>query len=144
MTTVWNPGEPVFDQETGEPVIDPSTGDAVIVEPGGRWTNPATGVVYQADDVVNACWFRVNHHVGEVLRNQADGIDFENVIFGMPVVDELIAAEFKATALTTPGIGSITEARRFLYDANTRSVAWLFRARKRDGSQLPAAVTMTA
>ena len=144
MPTVWNPGEPVFDQETGEPVIDPSTGDAVIVEPGGRWTNPVTGKVYQADDVVNACWFRVNHHVGEVLRSQADGVDYHNVIFGMPVIESSISAEFTATALTTPGLAAVTEARRFLYDSSERSVGWLFRARKKDGSQTPAAVTMTA
>lgn len=143
MPTVWNPGEPVFDQSTGEPVINPATGDAVIVEPNGTWTDPTTGTVHQADDVVNAAWWRLNTYVGEVLRSQSDGVDYHNVIFGMPVVEELINAEIRSTALKTPGLAALTDARRVSYEPDDRSASWIFRVRKRDGTQVPGLVTLS-
>ena len=142
MSTNYNPGEPVFDQSTGDLVIDPTTGDAVLVEPGAVWSDPVTGTVYQQDDVANAAYYRVNTYVGEVMRDQSIGVDYINVVFGMPVSSELIIAEVSATMLSTPGLSSLTAARLVSFDVGDRSALFLFSARKKDASSLPVAVAV--
>lgn len=140
---LYNPGEPVFDQDTGDLVVDPTTGDAVVVVESGQWTDPVTGVVYQADDVVNALYYRINTYVGEVLRDASKGVDYHNVVFGMPIREDLIVDEVRATALDTPGVAALTDARLVSYNFGTRAASFFFRMRKRGGATVPSLVTIS-
>lgn len=140
---LFNPGEPVFDQTTGDLVVDPTTGDAVIVAEGGQWTDPVTRVTYQADDVVNAMYLRVNTYVGEVLRDASKGVDFHNVIFGMPIREDLIIDEFRGAALDTPGVAALTDARLISYNFTTRAAAFYLHMRKKGGATMPAVVQIS-
>ena len=137
MATLYNPGEPVFDQATGDIVVDPSTGDAVTVEPETLDTDPVTGQVHQRDDVANALWYRVNTWTGEVLRDRSLGVDFHNVVFASPFQEDAVVTEIRATAKATPGVAALTEGRLVRYDAASRTAGFVFRLRKRDGSALP-------
>ena len=134
MAQVFNPGEPVFDQDTGDVVIDPTTGDAVIVAPGEIWADPVTGTSYQRDDVANAAYWRVNTYTGEVLRDQSKGVDYHNVVFAVPFVEDLVIAEIRGAIMDTPGIAALTEARLVSYDPASRSVYFVFRANKKDST----------
>lgn len=143
MATNYNPGEPVFDQDDGDLVIDPTTGDAVLVEPGAVWADPATRRVFQRDDVANAMYYRVNTWTGEVLRDQSLGMDFLNVVFASPFVEELVITEFRATMLSTPGVAALTEGRLVSYDLNDRSALFILKARKKDSTTIPVGVAVS-
>ena len=140
MAVTFNPGEPVFDQETGDLVIDPTTGDAVIVEPDAVWTDPVTGAVYQQDDVTNAVFYRCNTFLGEVLRSASLGIDFAGVVFASPVNEGAIVAEVRSAAKSAPGVAALTDGRLVDYSATDRRVGFVFRARKKDGGESPGFV----
>ena len=142
----FNPGEPVWDQNTGDVVIDPTTGDAVIVVDDSEnpelalWTDPATGAVYQRGDVANAVYFATNTRLGEVTRDASAGVDFVNVIFAPPAenTDELTIAEIQAAAMGVPGVAAMVSARRASFDLETRAVVFLFTIRKRARQGLSA------
>lgn len=101
---IFNPGEPVFDQTTGEPLID-EDGAFVEVSPGTRVT--ANGQEYDADDVVNAAYYRANMFEGEAIRDRAIGVPYLRVALGQQ--DPALAAEVVVAEVRrrTPGIAGV-------------------------------------
>lgn len=100
----FNPGEPVFDQQTGEPLID---GDGAFVEvsPGARVT--ANGREYDADDVSNAAYYRANMYEGEAVRDRSVGVPYLRVALGQQdpsLAAEVVVAEVRRR---TPGIAGV-------------------------------------
>lgn len=141
MPTTFNPGEPVFDQTMGEPFIDPATGDFVEAAPGLQ-VDAGNGRTIDGDDVVNAGYYRVNHHQGESIRDRRIGVPYNRIVFeagtSPALVGELIAAEYR----TTPGIESVTRVVVDRFDRRTR-ILWLsFRLLKDDGSLLSASIAV--
>lgn len=135
----YNPGEPVWDPTTGDIVTDPDTGDALIVVGTSSdgsdafWPDPVTGIVYQRDDVTNACWYAVNTRRGEVLRDQTIGVDYDAFILGQPVAAELVAAEVSTAVRRVPGVSAMIGLQTPSFDVENRSAVFLFTVRKRSG-----------
>lgn len=108
MPTLYNPGEPVWDQETGDPVVDPATGDVLRVEAGGRpWTDPITGRRHETDDVTNAAWWRVTLRLGESRRNVRLGLDLLHLVFDAGAGVDVALGAVADQILTTPGVAAL-------------------------------------
>lgn len=100
----FNPGEPVFDQQTGEPLID-EDGAFVEVAPGLRVT--VNGRDYDGDDVVNAAYYRANIFEGEAIRDRSIGVPYLRVALGQQdpaLAAEVIVAEIRRR---TPGVAGV-------------------------------------
>lgn len=123
-SVVYNPGEPVFDQDTGEPYID-ENGDLVQVD-AGMVVNAPDGRAIDGDDVANAAWYRANKFEGETLRDRSIGVPYERLLLGSSeavLAMSLIVGEIKTR---TPGVAGILGTQIVSYDANTR--VFVFRA----------------
>lgn len=145
----YNPGEPVWDPSTGDIVTDPDTGDALIVvgtngdASDAYWPDPSTGLVYQRDDVTNACWYSVNTRQGEVLRDATIGINYDAFILGQSVAAELIAAEVSTAVRRVPGVAAMIGIQAYTFDVEARSVSFVFTVRKRSGDAVTGLVPLS-
>lgn len=109
QSTVWNPGEPVFDHETGEPYVTP---DGLIVEcaPGLLVQTP-DGRTIDGDDVANAAWLRANVYQGECTRDRSVGVPYLQQ--GLGQSDEALAVDVVVAEVVenTPGVGGVVDVR---------------------------------
>lgn len=130
MATIYNPGEPVFDQSTGEPYID-DDGNLVEVQPG-LVLDLGDGLVLDGDDVANAAWWHASQREGETLRDVSVGVPYEREALGQAdpgLAMTVVTAEIRAR---TPGVMGIVEQRVITFkDRVLRFSATLLRA---DGS----------
>jgi len=115
---VFNPGEPVFDQETGEPYID-DDGALVEVAPGSL-VETSDGRTLQGDDVANAAWYRANLFEGECIRDASIGVPYQRTVLGQSDAD-LAASSIVAEVKTrTPGVVGIVNVRVTNFNPATR------------------------
>lgn len=139
MPTLWNPGEPVWDQARGEPYIDPETGDAVVASPGLKVATP-DGRTLDGDDVANAVYWRVNIFQGEVARARGEGVPYERVLLQAGTTASIAMTVLLGEALKVRGVASVVGSRLAYYDPSTRAIGFTAALRKKDGSVVPAAV----
>lgn len=140
--TVFNPGEPVFDQATGEPLID-AEGAWVEVAPGSRVTGP-DGRTHDGDDVVNAAYLRANTHERELLRDAASGVPYARLALAQP--DPALAASLCVAEVRrrTPGIAGIVAVRVDGLDQLSRVLRFRATMIKESGEgEIPASIAVT-
>lgn len=101
----YNPGEPVFDQETGEPYID-EDGALVEVAPNLKVDAP-DGRVLDGDDVANAAWYRANKYERETLRDRRIGVPYDRLVLGTSEPGLAIAAVVGEVRARTPGVAQV-------------------------------------
>jgi hypothetical protein len=133
VATTFNPGEPVFDQETGEPFIDPTTGDFVEAAPGLQVAT-ADGRTLDGDDVSCAVYYRLNKQENETLRNRRIGVPYRRVIFEAGTSPRLAGDLLAGEALTTPGVASVTRVAVDSFNVRTRVLRLAMRILKSDGA----------
>lgn len=145
MTTpTYNPGEPVFEHETGDLLIDPATGDAVIVAPGKVFSMPGTDRTYDADDVGNAAYYRVNTFTGEVKTDQGAGVDYPNFVFSAEVGIDVAVAEIVAEGIKkTPGVQAVSRVDFSEYSPAQRVLQVAFTILKENGEQIRGAANVS-
>lgn len=139
MPTLWNPGEPVWDQARGEPYIDPLTGDAVLARPGLKVSTP-DGRTLDGDDVANAVYWRVNLFQGEVARARGEGVPYERVLLQAGTPASIAMTILLGEALKVRGVASVVGSRLTSYNFATRAVNFSAFLRKKDGVVVPMAV----
>ena len=136
----YNPGEPVFDQETGEPYLD-ETGAFVEVAPGlkvqvaGR--NPLDG-----DDVTNAAYYRGNKFEGETLRGPTIGVPYERVVLGQSDAGLAVAVIVGEIRRSTPGVAGIVDVRVRAFDPKQRVLQFTANLLREDGTEQAATLTI--
>ena len=131
-TTLYNPGEPVFDQFTGEPYID-EQGNLVEVAPG-LTVNAPNGRVVDGDDVANAAWYRVNKFEGETLRNVEIGVPYLRLVLGQPdalLAMSVVIAEIKTR---TPGVTGVINVNFISFDNTNRVLRFTATLLRADGN----------
>ncbi len=115
---VFNPGEPVFDQETGEPYIDD---DGALVEvAAGLLVETSDGRTLQGDDVANAAWYRANLHEGECIRDASIGVPYHRTVLGQSDVDLAASTIIAEVKTRTPGVIGIVNIRITNFNPVTR------------------------
>ncbi len=134
MASIFNPGEPVIDQETGEPYIDPATGDWVEVQPNLQVPTEDDRTL-DGDDVANAAWYRANLYQSEAPRDATRGVPYQQLVFD-PGNDVGLAATLVVSTVRTetPGVAGVAQVRIETYDATDRSLRFSARVVKADGS----------
>jgi hypothetical protein len=140
MTTNFNPGEPVFDQETGEPYIDAS-GNLTEVSPGLK-VDGASGRTLDGDDVANAAFYRGNKFLGETLRAVNIGVPFQNVL-GQTDKAQAMTVVLAEVRQRTPGVVGIVSARVTSYNPQTRVLVWRASLIRGDGTTQAIASSTT-
>lgn len=136
----FNPGEPVFDQETGEPYID-EDGALVQVEPGSVVIAP-NGRELVGDDVANAAYYRVNLHQGEVLRDAAVGVPYQRLALGQSDVDLAIAVTVGEIRSRTPGVSGVVGVRVDAFEPTDRALIFTSTLIRSDGVDLQTTTTI--
>ena len=106
---VFNPGEPVFDQETGELYID-DDGALVEVSPG-LLVATSDGRTLQGDDVANAAWYRANLFEGECIRDATIGVPYQREVLGQSDADLAATAIIAEVKERTPGVVGIVNVK---------------------------------
>lgn len=136
-STVWNPGEPVFDQATGEPYID-DEGNLVEVAPG-LLVPTSDGRTLDGDDVANAAWLRGNVYQGECLRDTSVGVPYLQQTLGSG--DEDLAVEVVVAEIVrrTPGVGGVVDVRGLGLDPRTRALRFTATLLRQGGDEQPFA-----
>lgn len=115
---VFNPGEPVFDQETGEPYIDD---DGALVEvAAGLLVATSDGRTLQGDDVANAAWYRANLYEGECIRDAAIGVPYQREALGQSDVDLAASTIIAEVKTRTPGVSGVVNIRITNFNPTTR------------------------
>lgn len=140
---VFNPGEPVFDQQRGEPVIDPRTGDFVEVEPNGIYTNALTNQAHDADDVANAAYFRAQTRLGEAARDSTVGVDYINQVFAGGIGIDVAIGEVADAIRTTPGVQAVTGIRAVEFNTGDRSLSLEYVLTKKSGERTASSARIT-
>ncbi len=140
MTTIWNPGEPVWDQDRGEVYVDPETGDAVEAGPGLKVTT-ADGRTLDGDDVVSAVYWAVNLHEGEAQRARGVGVPYARQVTNPGQSAGLALTLVVGEALTVRGVGAVLGSRVVRYDARSRSLRFAATIKKRDGVTVPVVMS---
>jgi len=130
----FNPGEPVFDQDTGEPYID-EDGALVEVSPGSTVIAP-DGREFTSDDVANAMWYRVNLHEGEVLRDASIGVPYQRVALGQGDVDLATAVVVGEARSRTPGVAGIVGVRIDSFNPTDRALLFSSTVIRADGNDI--------
>lgn len=128
----YNPGEPVFDQDTGEPFI---TEDGALVEVSPGLTLTASdGRTIDGDDVANAAYYRGNLFLGESPRAASVGVPYLQAALGSS--DPAFAASVVVAEVRerTPGISGIVAVKVQGIDAS-RVLRWTGIVVKSDGSE---------
>lgn len=136
----YNPGEPVFDQETGEPYID-ADGNLTEVAPGLK-VDAADGRTLEGDDVGNAYFYRVNKFLGETLRAANVGVPYQFVL-GQSDKAQAMSVVLAEGRTRTPGIAGVTDARITSYDPTSRVLVWRASLIRGDGSTTTVTTTTT-
>lgn len=145
----FNPGEPVFDQGAGgrygEPVIDPRTGDFIEVTPNAqvqvpRLDDPSELVTHDADDVTNGAFFRANTRIGEVIRDQSQGVQESEILLAFQPTLDAAVGQITDALRSTPGVEGVTNVRITEYDKASRSIQLSYRLRKSSGTGTVAAI----
>lgn len=130
-TTLYNPGECVFDPITGEPFID-ENGDLVEVAPGT--TVPSgDGRTLDGDDVANAAWYRANKFQGETLRDVSIGVPYERLVLGTSDASEAITLVIAEIRTQTPGVIGVVGSQVLSYDNTNRVLQWTATLIRADG-----------
>jgi hypothetical protein len=136
----FNPGEPVFDQETGEPYID-EDGALVQVEPGSTVIAP-DGRELPGDDVANAAYYRVNLFEGEVMRDASIGVPYQRLALGQPDVDLAIAVTVGEIRSRTPGVAGVVGVRVDAFEPSDRALIFTSTLIRADGVDLQTRLTV--
>ncbi len=136
-STVWNPGEPVFDMDTGEPYVDPE-GALVEVRPGLLVQTPG-GRTLDGDDVANAAYLRGNVYQGECTRDASAGVPYLQQALGSN--DDALAVDVVVAEVTarTPGVGGVVDVRALGLDHVTRVLRFTANLLRQGGDEQPFA-----
>lgn len=136
MSTLWNPGEFVWDQTTGEPYIDPETGDAVEARPGLLIATP-NGRTIDGDDVVSAVFWATNLFEGEAQRARGVGVPYQRKATNPGLSPDLALTLVLGEALRVRGVGAILSSRLVAYSPRSRALTFAGVLKKRDGVTIP-------
>jgi hypothetical protein len=140
MPYTFNPGEPVFDQETGEPYID-EDGALVEVSPGSVVITP-DGRELPGDDVANAAYYRVNLYEGEVMRDASIGVPYQRLALGQSDVDLAIAVTVGEIRSRTPGVAGVVDVRVNAFEPADRALIFTSTLIRADGVDLQTTTTI--
>lgn len=135
---VYNPGEPVFDQETGEPFID-EDGRLVEASPGLK-VNATDGRVLDGDDVANAAWYRANKYEGETLRDRTIGVPYDRLVLGTSEPGLAIAAVVGEVRVRTPGVAQVIGVVATAFSPADRVLRFKATLLKESGEQAQAEI----
>lgn len=140
MSYTFNPGEPVFDQETGEPYID-EDGALVEVAPGSVVVT-SDGRELPGDDVANAAYYRGNLHQGEVLRDASAGVPYQRLALGQSDVELAIAVTVGEIRSRTPGVAGVVGVRVDAFEPSNRALIFTSTLIRADGVDLQTTTTI--
>jgi hypothetical protein len=136
----FNPGEPVFDQETGEPYIDE---DGALVEVSPLSTVIATdGREFTGDDVANAAWYRVNLYEGEIPRDASIGVPYQRLALGQSDPGFAIGVVVAEARSRTPGVAGVVGVRADTFDQATRVLIFSATLPRKDGAEVATTTTV--
>lgn len=129
MAVTYNPGEPLFDQETRDFVeVD---GDVVMADED------------DAQATSNATWYRVMTQKGDCPRDRDAGIDRGMELFNpeLPVSAGLGAV--RQEIADTPGVASVQEVTIVDYNADSRSLYLTYTADIKGGGSITNTASIT-
>lgn len=108
MTVTYNPGEPLFDQDTRDFVeVD---GDVVMAEDDDE----------QA--IMNAVWYRTMTQKGDCPRDRDAGIDRGMELFNPEFPVSAGLGSVRQEIIDTPGVTSVQDITIVDYDATLRTL----------------------
>lgn len=136
---LFNPGEPVFDQETGEPYID-EDGAMVQVSPGSVVLTP-DGRTLSGDNCANAAYLRSNIFQGEVLRDASVGVPYQSQVLGQSNAALAVTAVVSEVRERTPGVRAVIGVRVDTYDPSTRVLRFTASLLTVAGATTPVRIT---
>lgn len=136
----FNPGEPVFDQETGEPYID-EDGALVEVAPLSTVVAP-DGRELTGDDVANAAWYRVNLYEGEIPRDASIGVPYQRLALGQSDAGLAIAVVVAEARSRTPGVAGVVGVRADTFDPADRVLIFSATLLRQDGAEVTTTTTV--